>query len=58
MIYIPASVEYIEYCERGKRNGCKIITVLGSYAMTYAIDNDINYEIVDGWEVPEEDSAE
>ena len=58
VIYIPASVEYIEYCERGKRNGCKIITVLGSYAMTYAIDNDINYEIVDGWEVPEEDSAE
>lgn len=58
VIYIPASVEYIEYCERGKRNGCKIITVSGSYAERYAIDNDINYEIVDGWEVPEEDSAE
>ncbi len=58
VIYIPASVEYIEYCERGKRNGCKIITVSGSYAEQYAIDNDINYEIVDGWEVPEEDSAE
>jgi len=58
VIYIPASVEYIEYCERGKRNGCKIITVSGSYAEQYAIDNDINYEIVDGWKVPEEDSAE
>ena len=58
VIYIPASVEYIEYCEEGKRNGCKIITVSGSYAEQYAIDNDINYEIVDGWEVPEEDSAE
>jgi len=55
VIYIPASVEYIEYCERGKRNGCKIITVSGSYAEQYAIDNDINYEIVDGWEVPEEE---
>ena len=58
VIYIPASVEYIEYCEDGKKNGCKIITVSGSYAEQYAIDNDINYEIVDGWEVPEEDSAE
>ena len=58
VIYIPASVEYIEYCERGKRNGCKIITVSRSYAEQYAIDNDINYEIVGGWEVPEEDSAE
>ena len=66
-IYIPNSVKKItsfglfcnpNYCERGKRNGCKIITVSGSYAERYAIDNDINYEIVDGWEVPEEDSAE
>ena len=55
VIYIPASVEYIEYSEWEGMNGCKIITVSGSYAEQYAIDNDINYEIVDGWEVPEEE---
>ncbi|SCY51174.1 Leucine rich repeat-containing protein [Lachnospiraceae bacterium XPB1003] len=58
VIYIPESVEYIEKNEVADENRCKIITVSGSYAEQYAIDNDINYEIVDGWEVPEEDSAE
>ena len=58
VIYIPESVEYIEKIELADANRCKIITVSGSYAEQYAIDNDINYEIVDGWEVPEEDSAE
>ncbi len=58
VIYIPASVEYIEEIKYVEVSGCKIITVSGSCAEQYAIDNGFNYEIVDGWEVPEEDSAE
>ncbi len=55
VIYIPESIEYIEKNDLANANSCKIITVSGSYAEQYAIDNDINYEIVDGWEVPEEE---
>jgi len=58
VIYIPASVEYIEEIKYADVSGCKIITVSGSCAEQYAIDNGFDYEIVDGWEVPEEDSAE
>jgi len=58
VIYIPASVEYIKDNDGVIVNGCKIITVSGSYAEQYAKEHGMNYEIVDGWEVPKEDSAE
>ena len=57
-VYIPKSVESINDSEdiyEPKEKSCKIITVSGSYAERFAIDNDLNYEIVDGWEVPEEE---
>jgi len=60
-VYIPKSVDSIvdinDLVNLDEKT-CKIITVSGSYAEQYAKEHGMNYEIVDGWEVPEEDSAE
>ena len=62
-LYIPKSVNSIidnddVYCldyDLEEGGSCKIVTVSGSYAEQYAIDHGIDYEIVNGWEVPEEE---
>ena len=55
-VYIPKSVDSIvdiNELESHDEKSCKIITVSGSYAEQYAKEHGMNYEIVDGWEVPE-----
>lgn len=52
-VYIPDSVTTIGICIFIGVDNAVIITTSGSTAEQYAIDNGINYEIVDGWEVPE-----
>ena len=57
-VYIPKSVDSIvdiNELESHDEKSCKIITVSGSYAEQYAKEHGMNYEIVDGWEVPEEE---
>ena len=53
IVYIPASVTNIEEDVFSLDTTPLIITTSGSTAEQYAIDNGINYEIVDSWEVPE-----
>jgi hypothetical protein len=53
IVYIPASVTNIEEDVFSLYATPLIITTSGSTAEQYAIDNGINYEIVDSWEVPE-----
>lgn len=57
-VYIPKSVDSIvdinDLVNLDEKT-CKIITVSGSYAEQYAKEHGMNYEIVDGWEVPEEE---
>ncbi|PWT27639.1 hypothetical protein CPT75_11305 [Butyrivibrio fibrisolvens] len=53
IVYIPASVTNIEEGAFSSYATPLIITTSGSTAEQYAIDNGINYEIVDSWEVPE-----
>ena len=52
-VYIPDSVTTIGNCIFIGVYNAVIITTSGSTAEQYAIDNGINYEIVDSWEVPE-----
>jgi hypothetical protein len=52
-VYIPDSVTTIGNCIFIGVDNAVIITTSGSTAEQYAIDNGINYEIVDSWEVPE-----
>ena len=55
-VYIPETVEFIYYSPyMNAPYLAKIITVSGSYAEQYAKEHGMNYEIVDGWEVPEEE---
>ena len=57
-VYIPKSVDSIVDINdlvNLDEKSCKIITVSGSYAEQYAKEHGMNYEIVDGWEVPEEE---
>lgn len=55
-VYIPENVEFIHYSPyMNEPYLAKIITVSGSYAEQYAKEHGMNYEIVDGWEVPEEE---
>ncbi len=53
IVYVPASVTNIEEGAFSSYATPLIITTSGSTAEQYAIDNGINYEIVDSWEVPE-----
>lgn len=52
-VYIPDSITTIGGSIFIRVDNAVIITTSGSTAEQYAIDNGINYEIVDGWEVPE-----